>query len=273
MQDNPPTPKPLRGPDFICIGAQKAGTTWLFSNLKAHPGIWFPPFKEVHYFDQVHLEFKIKLPIRQAKTKLKALRMRPRPQKKNIAYLRRIIRGPLDDRWYSRLYSRGGARKRGDITPSYCIIGEAGINHVKTICPEARIIYLIRDPFDRMVSSMRMSAAMGVTDFEQLLKSELFVSRGDYAAHIPAWERVFGNQIKYVPFGAIRENPLETLQAIEDFIGVTRFDGYSEASEAKNVGKKVEFPEGLLKAVAKMTESQYQFLEAKFGTEFVKATK
>ena len=38
-------------PDFIGIGAQKAGTTWLHRNLQAHPQI-FMPRKEVHYFDK-----------------------------------------------------------------------------------------------------------------------------------------------------------------------------------------------------------------------------
>ena len=39
-------------PDFIGIGAQKAGTTWLHRNLQAHPGIWMPKEKELHYFDE-----------------------------------------------------------------------------------------------------------------------------------------------------------------------------------------------------------------------------
>jgi hypothetical protein len=38
-------------PDFIGIGAQKAGTTWLHRNIVDHPQIWIPR-KEVHYFDR-----------------------------------------------------------------------------------------------------------------------------------------------------------------------------------------------------------------------------
>src|SRR4051812_18116714 len=40
------------GPDFICIGAQKAGTGWLYEQLRAHPDFWMPPLKELHYFDR-----------------------------------------------------------------------------------------------------------------------------------------------------------------------------------------------------------------------------
>ena len=39
-------------PDFLVIGAQKAGTTWLHRNLQAHPQVWMPKEKELHYFDE-----------------------------------------------------------------------------------------------------------------------------------------------------------------------------------------------------------------------------
>ena len=39
-------------PDFIGIGAQKAGTTWLSHNLQRHPEIWMPGIKELHYFNE-----------------------------------------------------------------------------------------------------------------------------------------------------------------------------------------------------------------------------
>ncbi len=38
-------------PDFLIIGTQRGGTTSLFSLLSAHPGIFMPEEKEVHYFD------------------------------------------------------------------------------------------------------------------------------------------------------------------------------------------------------------------------------
>jgi hypothetical protein len=39
-------------PDFLGIGAQKAGTTWLGRNLQAHPDVWMPRCKEDHYYAQ-----------------------------------------------------------------------------------------------------------------------------------------------------------------------------------------------------------------------------
>ncbi|MEL6552370.1 MAG: sulfotransferase [Cyanobacteria bacterium J06621_11] len=37
-------------PNFIIVGAQKAGTTWLAHMLRQHPGIFMPP-QEVHFFN------------------------------------------------------------------------------------------------------------------------------------------------------------------------------------------------------------------------------
>src|SRR2546423_4071056 len=40
-------------PDFLCIGAQKAGTSWLYHQLNSHPDFWMPPVKELRYFDSL----------------------------------------------------------------------------------------------------------------------------------------------------------------------------------------------------------------------------
>ena len=41
------------GPDFICIGARKTGTTWLYNFLRAHPGCAMPNIKEINFFNSV----------------------------------------------------------------------------------------------------------------------------------------------------------------------------------------------------------------------------
>ena len=39
-----------RKPDFLIIGAQKCGTTWLWRMIDAHPGSDLPAKKEIHFF-------------------------------------------------------------------------------------------------------------------------------------------------------------------------------------------------------------------------------
>ena len=39
--------------DILCIGTQKAGTSWLNNVLLEHPQIFMPPVNELHFFDRV----------------------------------------------------------------------------------------------------------------------------------------------------------------------------------------------------------------------------
>jgi hypothetical protein len=40
-------------PDFLCVGAQKGGTSWLYRQLERHPDFWMPPVKEFHYLNSL----------------------------------------------------------------------------------------------------------------------------------------------------------------------------------------------------------------------------
>ena len=40
-------------PDFLIIGPQRTGTTWLHRNLKEHPQVFVPFQKEIYYFNNL----------------------------------------------------------------------------------------------------------------------------------------------------------------------------------------------------------------------------
>ena len=43
----------LKGKTLVIgIGAQKAGTTWLYRYLRTHPQVGMSPIKELHYWDE-----------------------------------------------------------------------------------------------------------------------------------------------------------------------------------------------------------------------------
>ncbi len=46
------------GPDFLCIGQQKAGTQWLYDMLQFQPEFWVTPVKELHFLNK---RFRIKV--------------------------------------------------------------------------------------------------------------------------------------------------------------------------------------------------------------------
>lgn len=47
-------------PDFLVIGAQKAGTTFLHRVLRNHPEIYIPYIKELHYYDTLRHNYIVR---------------------------------------------------------------------------------------------------------------------------------------------------------------------------------------------------------------------
>ncbi len=141
--------------NFICIGAQKSGTSWLHATLSRHPSISFPGGKEVHYWD-AHLA--------------------------------------KGDDWYKGLFSDESCCN-GDITPAYAILPVDVIRRVHAHFPSIPLIYLIRNPLERAWSAARMAllrAEMCYPEasdqwFVDHFRSTGSLLRGDYAKCLENW--------------------------------------------------------------------------------------
>jgi hypothetical protein len=158
-------PEGVAGPDFICIGAQKAGTQWLYDQLALHPEFWMPPIKELHYFDRAVTGF------RTAKRLLKGVegnldKVNARRVKQNEAPLSdrhvRFMRNfttywRKDERGvdaYASLFAEKGRELTGDVTPGYSILDEEQIATVVGRLPGIKILFLVRDPVERLWSQV-----------------------------------------------------------------------------------------------------------------------
>jgi hypothetical protein len=285
--------------DFLGIGVQKGGTTWLYRNLICHPDIWFPFIKEVHFFDRRFLgadigkrgrrrrDFASQPLVRKIRQRIRKLRdgriVSDFGIEAEISYLRHLIDRNffMTEEWYDFLFSPAPAgRKTGEITPYYCAIGEAGIAMLKARYPAARLIYLIRDPVDRALSCLRMVGRrldFDIGDPEDLarlasrcLKSQSFYQRGDFRSHIPLWDRHFGDQVLYLPFGRIRSDPRGIFSEIEAFLGISRFDEYPLLGERVHASTQSEpISEEIRQRFAELNRDQYSYLESRFAPDFV----
>jgi hypothetical protein len=176
--------------DFVGIGAQKAGTTWLFENLSRHPGIRFPGGKEVHFWD-VHFANGID--------------------------------------WYKNLFSSNLAKVlSGEITPAYAILATNVIRQFKNIFPDVRIIFVIRNPLRRAWSSALMALRRAEMIFDEAsdqwfidhFKSKNSLLRGDYATCIENWQSVFPpEQMLIMQFEHIQTDPAGFLKSCCRHIG------------------------------------------------------
>jgi sulfotransferase family protein len=215
------------GPDFIGIGTQRSGSSWLHQVLSAHPGLWLPPIKELHYFDD---------PLRERYYRF--LRMRlvsgfwiNHPFSRWD--LRYFLRTP-NDPWYCSLFEPGRRRGllTGEITPAYCALDEDGIKRMRMLNPKVKLIFIMRDPILRSWSSVIKSrlkhGKMAYPTDEEAIEHgfvEGVRKMSDYVAIIERFERVFPHdQIFYGFFDDLCDRPEIFMRTVFEFLGVKSGD-------------------------------------------------
>ena len=273
--------------DFLGIGAQKAGTAWLFYRLREHPQAWFSPGgKEIHYFDVVHLgtnrQRRLNVIRRNARKAMWDFR-RGNPFAGTgflFSGLRRLYREDhaFTDAWYRDLFSsRPKGMLAGEITPVYAALPETGVRHVHSLMPAVPIIHILRDPLDRAISSLRMQLEDNPgLEAQAAMDDPVFQARCDYRANVTRWESVFDPaQILNLPFGDIKNDPLGVLRRVEAHIGLDRFDGYDLEPRTINSSASnnaVITPE-VRTRLAAMVEGQTDFVAGHFGEDFAARLK
>ena len=207
----------LRLPDFLGIGSQKSGTTWLHEQLRAHPGIFLPEEKEQHYFD-----WNYHKPLAQ----------------------------------YARVFEGAGDRVCGEITPGYAILDSARIAYLTAVMPRLRVMFLMRDPVERAWSQVVMNvveiggrdpATIRDTEWIEWLDEPRVRSRGDYLAILDRWgKHVPSDRMLIGFFEDIRTDPAGLLQRVHRFLGVDSMP-IEPATQEKVVrpGRKVDMPDAV----------------------------
>lgn len=194
---------------FACIGAQKAGTTWLARTLAEHDDVFVTPVKEIHYFDHIAgLTEHLSARKRSSRYRKYFQRMftqwhRWREYRAQAPWYRAYMNGSLDDAWYASLFSeRAGKTVAGEATPEYALIGKAGFSHMKALAPDARIIYIMRNPITRAWSHLLHqcrvrkldASAMTTTEFLSIAGEERFEALADYCRVLDALDAVFPSE-------------------------------------------------------------------------------
>lgn len=114
-------------PNFIVIGAGKAGTTSLYGYLSDHPQVFMSDPKELNFFT-IEDNWHLGLP------------------------------------WYERHFEgASGARAIGEASGNYANWPEyAGVpERMAGVVPDAQLVYVIRDPVERMESAYRYMRVLG----------------------------------------------------------------------------------------------------------------
>jgi hypothetical protein len=206
-------------PDFLCVGAQKAGTSWLYRQLEPHPDFWMPPVKELHYLDNLNRTKRGNLP-----------RSNDERDARFVASIKDLsMRGHIDLDRYGRLFCHKGPLLSGDVSPAYSTLSEEVIERVVDHFPDLKVIFLARDPVERAWSQLSMGVRLGVINKFDATNPEAVVcnllipgvlARSHPSKIVARWKRyVHPENFRLYFFDDLVENPAELRRSILRFLG------------------------------------------------------
>jgi len=226
------------GPDFLCIGAMKAGTSWLHHALGQQPGVWMPPVKELHYLagnpkDRLRSRLLLVRPVHRRALYLgvrSALRPWSADDRWRAAWALRFLTFPRTERGYASMFPDRPGTVRGELTPTYAVLPEPAIARLAGMNPGLRIVYLLRDPVERAWSDLKMQvrkgeiafdlAACGPSEREELVRPRQ-LAHGDYVGNLERWGRHFPpEQIHVEFFDRLADDPAGLLRDVCRFLGL-----------------------------------------------------
>ncbi|HOU98655.1 MAG TPA: sulfotransferase [Bacteroidales bacterium] len=224
-------------PNYLIIGAQKAGTSSLFNYLSMHPQVKNSYKKEVHYFDKNYDK-------------------------------------PIN--WYKQYFPfKFGVNDKtmiGEATPNY-LYHPFVAGRIKKTIPDVKMIVLLRNPVERVISQYFQAVRKNNEKrplmqslleeeqeekiiFEKLTKDEnyypteahvLYKSRSRYAEQLKRYYELFDKeQIFVVSSKDLLLKPNEVLEKIFAFLGIdTHF--YLREINLLNVGtNKKDVPQDVI---------------------------
>ena len=284
-------------PDFLIIGAQKAGTSWLAANLSRHPAVWTPPLKELHYFDQRIEEPSFGVSLvrlcckgysdedwypwywRQQSRRLLGSLFRlsgKKPEPGTASWALKFLARPPSDAWYASLFEQGRGRVSGEATPEYAILEEAAVARVHELMPNARIIFFMRNPVERLYSSalmrLRHLGEMGRKTqaddgfFEGFFGEVEVVAETKYLRTLGRWRRFYPDERIFVGFlEDIHFHPARLLQRLHAFLGVDPARARQVERRKVNAASHETMPTRLAVRLAHAYHEDLRRLSEQFG--------
>jgi Sulfotransferase domain len=185
-----PVPETNQLPTFLVIGAMKAGTTSLYDYLRAHPQVFMATPKELHFF----------------------------PESKQW---------PLGVDWYAAHFADAGdALARGEVSPSYSQADQfPGVaTKVAQVVPDARLVYLVREPVARLRSMYLHQVAAGrePLPIERAVRERpMYVESSRYATQLDEYRPFFPrDRILVLTTDELQRDRANALARLYAFVGV-----------------------------------------------------
>ncbi len=230
-------------PDFLVLGAQKTGTTALYSYIVEHPDIYPSIIKEIFYFNTD------------------------------------LYTNGID--WYKSHFPMFDSQNylTGEATAKYFNSGVAAKRIAKDL-PDSKFIFIVRNPAERAISDYYMKVRNGMEKrtIEQAILSEIdFLKNTENVSYVNPGKRYSSKHNGYVLYGMyyfflkkyldrlsrekliiidssdLRSNHQETLSKIFYFLGVSSLES-KQRSKKVNVGSYSKESESYTKINRELTD-------------------
>ena len=265
-----------RGILAVSLGAAKSGTSWLFDQLAGHPEVHAPSTKEQHFFNSLGEtraarigKLQVKLAKYDGRNDAFAVK-RAEEIKSQIS----LLKDGSDDAYLKHVSKGSSAKKVAmDFPPAYGLLPSATLMKIQSIA-NAKFVFLMRDPVDRLWSNIRMDAARASTrenDFAQNCQEMLarvfkdrkpaIQLRGDYAGMIQRFAVLDPRRVFTAFYEELFTN--ETITRICDFLEIS--------AAQMNFGKRVNESRAYAMAnsdrerAAEYLKPQYAAVQAHMG--------
>src|SRR5437762_9137707 len=255
-------------PDFLCVGAQKGGTSWLYRQLEPHPDFWMPPVKELHYLDNLNRTRRFRPPRSRDGCDVCFLE-----SMKNLS-----AQSYIDLQNYGELFRHKGALLSGDISPAYSTLSDEVIERVVDYFPNMKVIFLARDPVERAWSQLSMGVRLGMisrfdaTDAEEVIRNLLnpgVLVRSHPSKTVARWKRyVRPEHFGVYFFDDLEKNPAELRRKIVHFLGgdPNKPSGHLKPEDNNDAGRnKLRLPHKVRARMAQFFEQELKACALELG--------
>lgn len=254
-----------RFPDFLIVGPQRTGTTWLHAHLRYHPEIMCSEPKELYYFSSLKVSDKPRFPSRRLEDYLRYFRE---------PLWRVLFRQGMSLWRYRKLYR---PKVRGEATASYAVIDEDVIAEIAAVKPDIKVVLMIRNPIDRAWSHAkkdlvrnrgRKFADVAPEEFERFFAHPYQVQCARYTENIDRWAaHLKPGHLLVALFDDVDTRPEELLLEVMTFLGVISDRRYiaAEVSEPVNPTGSNKIPERYRSLLANMFAGDLDRLKDRWG--------
>lgn len=246
------------GPDFVGVGVQRAGTTWVAEVLRQHPGVWMRE-KEISFFtrhyhrgwDWYEAHFAGREGRRAGELSVNYF-YAPRPDSTRREFY------PLWNPRRRLQFWRRMPSPRDELARRY---------------PSLRVFVVLRNPVERAWShywywrARRRRGGKRSVPFERMFRADgrWIETQGRYADHLAHWREAFPEMGVFF-YDDLRERPAELARSLYRFVGVD--PGFAPRTEAWINTRTVEpLPPALRRELAAHYRAQVERLEAMVGRD------